>query len=233
MSLSYIQENLARVRREIAQAEERVGRTGKSLMLAAVKYGTPEEIETLLAGGVTHVGENRVQQLLEHFSLFERAGTKIHFIGSLQTNKVKYIIDKVEMIHSVDSLRLAVEINKRAAQCGTVMDVLVEINAAREEAKSGVLPEETEALCREILQLPHLRLCGFMTMGPLLADKAAYVGFFSEVKSLADTLWQRLACKGRPLLSMGMSQSFAAAIEAGADMVRVGRALFAKADVPQ
>ena len=151
----------------------------------------------------------------------------MHFIGSLQTNKVKYIIDKVEMIHSVDSLRLAAEIDKRAAQKGITVDVLVEINAAREEAKSGVMPEEVEPLCREIAQLSHLRLRGFMTMGPLFANQEAYVSFFKGVRALADELWSRLGREGKPLLSMGMSQSFCAAIEAGTDMVRVGRRLFA------
>ena len=227
MSLSYIKENLAAVAREIALAEEAAGRAGKTQMLAAVKYGSPEELRALLAAGVTHVGENRVQQLLEHIPILQEAGARIHFIGSLQTNKVKYIIDKVEMIHSVDSQRLAAEICKRAKQHGTVMDVLVEINAAREEAKSGVLPEEAEALCREILAMDGLRLCGFMTMGPVLESREAYRAYFTQVRELAFSLWERLSLTGEPLLSMGMSQSFGPAIEAGADLVRVGRRLFA------
>ncbi|MBQ8341210.1 MAG: YggS family pyridoxal phosphate-dependent enzyme [Clostridia bacterium] len=227
MSLSYITENLSDVRREIAEAERRVDRKGKTLMLAAVKYGSLEELEALLAAGVTHVGENRVQQLLEHYPLLQAANAKIHFIGSLQTNKVKYIIDKVEMIHSVDSLRLAAEISKRAQQQGITMPILVEINAAREEAKSGVLPEEADPLCREILQLPGLHLGGFMTMGPIFPDREAYRRYFAGVREMANELWERLALPGRPLLSMGMSQSFGAAIEAGADLIRVGRRLFA------
>ncbi|MBR6727518.1 MAG: YggS family pyridoxal phosphate-dependent enzyme [Clostridia bacterium] len=227
MILPYITENLARVRREIGEAEAAVGREGKTLMLAAVKYGSAEEISSLLESGVTHVGENRVQQLLEHYPLLEQMGARIHFIGSLQTNKVKYIIDKVEMIHSVDNVRLAAEIEKRAAQREIVMDVLVEINAAREEAKSGVLPEMAEALCREMLSMPHLRLRGFMTMGPVFADRAAYRAYFAEVRQLGCGLWQALALEGEPIFSMGMSQSFGAAIEAGADLIRVGRGLFA------
>lgn len=226
MSLTYISENLAQVRREIAQAEHAAGREGRILMLAAVKYGSDAEIQALLDAGVTHVGENRVQQLLEHYPMLQAAGASIHFIGSLQTNKVKYIIDKVDMIHSVDTLRLATEIDRRAAAKGIVMDVLVEINAAREAAKSGVLPEEAEALCRGILQLPHLRLCGFMTMGPVFETRAAYRAYFEGVRALGETLWRALQLPRAPLLSMGMSQSFGAAIEAGADLVRVGRSLF-------
>lgn len=226
MTYSYIQKNLAAVKDEIAAAEAAVGSEGKTLMLAAVKYGSPEEIAALLDAGVTHVGENRVQQLIEHYPLLSERGAQIHFIGSLQTNKVKYIIDKVEMIHSVDSLRLAAEINKRAAQKGIVMDVLVEINAAREEAKSGLLPEEVEPLCRELLRLPQLRLRGFMTMGPLFDSDEGYRRYFEGVATLAKELWRSLALPDAPLLSMGMSQSFGAAIRAGADLVRVGRRLF-------
>ena len=229
MSLSYIQKNLTEVRYEIERAEAQAGRAGKTCMLAAVKYGSAEEIEALLDLGVTHVGENRVQQLLEHYPAFEAAGARVHFIGSLQTNKVKYIIDKVEMIHSVDSLRLAEEIHKRAKQRGTVMDVLVEINAAREEAKSGVLPEQAEELCRAILALDGLHLCGFMTMGPVMESDAAYRAYFDGVRQLGLDLWQRLALAGEPVFSMGMSNSFVPAIGAGADMVRVGRRLFAHA----
>ena len=140
--LAYIFENLEAVRGEIAAAEREALREGKTKMIVAVKYGEAAELEALLALGVNAVGENRVQQLLEHWPLFEKSGAEVHFIGSLQTNKVKYIIDKVKMIHSVDSLRLAAEIDKRAAGRGIVMDVLVEINGAREEAKSGVMPED-------------------------------------------------------------------------------------------
>ena len=227
MSFSYINENLAAVGREIAAAEKAAGRQGQTVMLAAIKYGSDEEVRALLEAGVTHVGENRVQQLLERYPLLRAAGAHIHFIGSLQTNKVKYIIDKVEMIHSVDSLRLAREIDRRAGAAGVVMDVLLEINGAREEAKSGVMPEEAEALCGELLQLSNLRLRGFMTMGPIFEDRDAYRRYFEGVRELGLALWRRLSLEGDPLFSMGMSQSFGAAIEAGADLVRVGRCLFA------
>ncbi len=196
-------------------------------ILAAVKYAAPGEIEALLDAGVRDVGENRVQQLLENAPLYARHDVRVHFIGTLQTNKVKYIADKVDMIHSLDSERLAAEIEKRAAACGRVIDVLVEINVAREEAKTGVLPEQAEALCRTVLALPHLRLCGFMTMGPIFDSEEAYRAYFKQTVTLGNTLWAALSLDGKPLYSMGMSQSFTAAVKEGADLVRVGRRLFA------
>lgn len=224
--LSYITENLKQVRAQIAAAEAAAGRDGQTLMLAAVKYGTDEELSALLDAGVTDVGENRVQQLLDHYPTLSAHGAIVHFIGSLQTNKVKYIVDKVKMIHSVDSERLALEIDRRAGAKGLCMDVLVEINGAREEAKSGVLPEEAEALCRAVIALPHLHLCGFMTMGPHFETDGAYFDYFTSVKQTGDGIWQALNLPDTPLYSMGMSESFAPAIAAGAHVVRVGRRLF-------
>ena len=223
-----ISRNLAAVQGEVQRAECAVGREGKTTLLVATKYADDEMLAALLATGVREVGENRVQQLLAHYEQFARAGARVHFIGSLQTNKVKYIVDKVVMIHSIDSLRLAAEVEKQAAKIDRVIDVLVEINAAREASKTGVMPEEAEALCREILQMPHLRLCGFMTMGSVLPSDDAYRAFFADVHSFGTALWQRLALDGAPIFSMGMSQSFVPAIEAGADIVRIGRRLFAE-----
>ncbi|MBQ9098624.1 MAG: YggS family pyridoxal phosphate-dependent enzyme [Clostridia bacterium] len=224
--LTYIEKNLQLVRQHMDVAERSVGREGQTRMLAAVKYGSPEEITALLEAGVTCVGENRVQQLLEHWPLLQERNVQVHFIGSLQTNKVKYIIDKVAMIHSVDSLKLATEIHKRATNAGRVMDILVEINGAREEAKSGVLPEEAGSLCRELLTLSGVRLCGFMTMGPRFESEEAYRTYFAGVRHIGEDIWQSLGLAGKPLFSMGMSESFAPAIQAGAHMVRVGRSLF-------
>ncbi len=227
MSASYIQENVSAVRAQIAAAEAEVGRAGKTAMLAAVKYALPGEIEAMLDAGVTNVGENRVQQYLANLPLYESRDVRVHFIGSLQTNKVKYIVDRVDVIHSLDSERLAEEIEKRAAAKGRVIDVLVEINSGREESKSGVLPEESAALCRTALSLPHLHLIGFMTMGPVCESEAEYRAYFRETVALGRALWSELGLAGEPRFSMGMSQSFTAAIKEGADWVRVGRGLFA------
>ena len=152
----------------------------------------------------------------------------MHFIGTLQKNKVKYIIDKVSMIHSVDSLSLAAEIEKQAAKHGIVMDILVEINSGMEENKSGISPDDAAAFCQEIGQFSHLKLCGFMTMAPKCEKNEEYRKYFRKTSQLCLDIWQKtLHNIGRPILSMGMSDSFEVAIEEGADIVRVGRALFA------
>ena len=230
--MSYIQNNLNTVQKELADAMQEAPHKNCRI-LAAVKYALPGELEALLNAGVTDVGENRVQQLLENAALYAARDVRVHFIGSLQTNKVKYIADKVAMIHSLDSEKLAREIEKRAAACGRVIDVLVEINVAREEAKTGVMPELAEALCRTVLSLPHLRLRGFMTMGPIFDSEDAYRTYFKQTVTLGDQLWQALALEGKPLYSMGMSQSFAAAVKEGADFVRVGRRLFVGRPTPE
>ena len=224
---SYIERNLSDVRAALNAAERAAGREGKTVMIAAVKYASPAEIVALLDAGVTDVGENRVQQLTANLPLYERAGVRVHFIGSLQTNKVKYIIDRVDMIHSLDSEHLAQEIEKRAAAKGRVIDVLVEINSGREEAKSGVLPEAAEALAAAVLPLAHLRLRGFMTMGPHCESEDEYRAYFAETVALGRAIWQTLGLAGEPLFSMGMSESFPAAVREGAAFVRVGRRLFA------
>lgn len=226
MAVDYIVKNLAQVQAQAQAAMQEAKRSSPCTLLAAVKYALPGELEALLEAGVTDVGENRVQQLMANADTYAAYGTRVHFIGSLQTNKVKYIIDKVHMIHSVDSLRLAEEIEKRAAAKGLVINVLVEINSGREESKSGVLPEQAEDLCRALLALPHLRLCGFMTMGPRFESEADYRAYFAQTVALGATLWHTLGMEGEPLYSMGMSESFAAAIKEGASFVRVGRRLF-------
>ena len=142
MDYSYIDKNTARIRAELEAAAREAGREPDGVtLLAAVKYAEAGEIDHLCHNcGVTDIGENRVQQLLEHWEAIDREGVRFHFIGSLQTNKVKYIADKVCMIHSVDSEKLAAEIDKRSRAADRVMDILVEINSGREENKSGVLP---------------------------------------------------------------------------------------------
>lgn len=226
----YIKENLTAVRSELHAAEAAVGREGKTTLIAAVKYASDREIKELISLGVSDVGENRVQQLLAHMSAYEGEAVRIHFIGTLQKNKIKYIIDKVHAIHSVDSIALAREIDRHAARHGICMRVFVEINIGREEAKSGVMPEEAQALCREIEGLSNLSLVGLMTMAPRCENEAEYRGYFSEARVLAKSIWQDLGRTDQPLLSMGMSESFAAAVAESTDMVRVGRRLFIHED---
>ncbi|MBQ3063750.1 MAG: YggS family pyridoxal phosphate-dependent enzyme [Clostridia bacterium] len=228
MSMTYIEKNLAAVRAELAEAEVAAGREGQTRLIAAVKYATDEELEALLSLGVAEVGENRVQQLLAHWDIIRAHGAQVHFIGTLQRNKVKYIVDKVAAIHSVDSSALAAEISRRAVAAGRTIDVYVEVNSGREEAKSGLLPEDAAALCREIVDLPGISLVGLMTMAPHCENPDDYHKYFAETRRLADEIWQALGLSGKPQLSMGMSESFMAAIAEGAHAVRVGRRLFLK-----
>ena len=218
--------NLKEIRERIRAAEERAGRSGTTL-IAAVKYTDAEHIACLAKLGVREVGENRVQQLLEHWEALRDYDLNYHFIGTLQTNKVKYIVDKVCMIHSVDSLALAKEIEKQAAKRDRTMDILVEINSGREAAKSGVMPEEAAEFCEEVVKYPHLNLKGFMTMAPKCEKKEEYRKFFRETYREGLDIWtKKLHNIGRPIFSMGMSESFEAAIEEGATHIRVGRSLF-------
>ena len=227
MAFSYVDENLAAIRARIDEAAKRSG--GREVTLvAAVKYTDTDHINYLHSLGVNDIGENRVQQLLEHWDALNRENLHVHFIGTLQKNKVKYIIDKVSMIHSLDSLSLAAEIEKQAAKHGIVMDVLVEINSGMEENKSGISPDKAAAFCEALTQFSHLNLRGFMTMAPKCEKNEEYRKYFRKTSQLCLDIWQKtLHNISRPILSMGMSDSFEVAIEEGADIVRVGRALFA------
>lgn len=223
--MQYVKDNLTAVRGELTKAMG--AGSEKPLLVVAVKYATDAELEALLLSGVSDVGENRVQHLLSHAPLYEKhADVRVHFIGTLQTNKVKYIIDKVDVIHSLDSERLAAEIERRAAKLQRTVDVLVELNLANEATKGGVDAGGAEALCRAVLSMKHLSLCGFMTMGPRMESEAEYRSYFRSTVEAGRALWQSLGLSGEPRFSMGMSESFLAAAKEGADWVRVGRRLF-------
>ena len=229
MSFEYIKRNLDDVRTRIETSKQRAGREEDVMLLAAVKYAAPEEIEALRDLGVTHLGENRVQQMLEHMEAINCEGLDFHFIGTLQTNKVKYIIDKVSMIHSLDSLKLAAEIDKQAKKHGIIMDVLVEINSGAEESKSGLLPNKVEDFCEAIKQFSNIRHRGFMTMAPKCSEKSEYLKYFEQTYAQVIDIWtKKLHNIDRPIISMGMSDSFEEAILCGSDIVRVGRSLFIK-----
>ncbi len=232
MEFDYIKRNTDAIREKIAIAEKKSNREeGSVMLLAAVKYAEPEEIEYLTRElHVTDIGENRVQQLLSHYeSMSNRDEVNWHFIGTLQTNKVKYIIDKVTMIHSLDSLKLAAEIDKQAKKKGIVMDVLVEINSGEEESKSGLLPSEVEGFCKELSAFDSIRHRGFMTMAPKCDEKSDYLKYFQQTYAQVLDIWQKkLHNIDRPIISMGMSDSFEEAIASGSDIVRVGRGLFVR-----
>ena len=213
----------------IKRAALKAGRDpDKITLLAATKYANIEQINALPDLGVHDIGENRVQALMEKWEALDKERLRVHFIGSLQKNKVKYIADKVCMIHSLDSIELAREIDKQCAKHGKVMDVLVEINCAGEESKGGVAPEQTEALCLALSQFAHIRLRGFMTMAPKSSEKAQYYKYFGETFDLCLDIWtKKLHNIDIPMvMSMGMSDSYDAGIACGSTLVRVGSGLF-------
>ena len=230
-NFEYITRDVSRIRSEIDAAAVKYGRDPSEItLLAAIKYADVDEVNYLHAvAGVNTVGENRVQQLVERYDSLDKENLSIHFIGSLQTNKVKYIVDKVDLIHSLDSEKLAREIDKQCAKIGKTMDVLCEINCGREENKTGIMPEDAEAFCLGLSKYENIKLKGFMTMAPASSNFDEYRKYFSEtVKLVLDIWYKKLYNIERPIISMGMSGSFEAAIAEGSTIVRIGRSFFEK-----
>lgn len=213
------------------KAAERSGRSGNDVLLVAVtKLHSTDEINEAIHCGITDIGENKVQEIMDKYDRVEPV--RWHLIGHLQTNKVKYIIDKVSMIHSVDSLKLAQEINKRAQQHGLVMDILIQVNSAMEESKFGITTEETGELIGQILETcPNVRIRGLMCIAPFEDNPDDARVYFAEVKKLYDKYGQI----DHPMLdfkylSMGMSNDFEVAIEEGSNLIRVGTSIFGARD---
>ena len=206
-------ENIGRVKRE-------KGITYPITVVAATKTIDPERINLLPEYGINIAGENRVQELIEKYDSVR--GVKWHFIGSLQTNKVKYIVDKVELIHSVDREELADEIDKRSAKIGKVTDVLVEVNTGEEASKSGVMPEKAEALAAYVAAKKNVRLRGVMGVFPIGAADELYEKLYGIYRKIADTYPEA------DVLSAGMSGDYLKAIAHGANLVRIGSAIFGK-----
>ena len=203
---------------------ERSGRNSEDVLLIAVtKLHSPAEINEAIDAGITDIGENKVQEILEKYEKVKPV--RWHLIGHLQTNKVKYIIDKVDLIHSVDSFRLAQEIEKRAGNAGKTMDILIQVNSALEESKFGVGVDETEALIKEVRDnCPHINIKGLMCIAPLEEDPEDARPFFKAVKEIFDRH------EDFTVLSMGMSNDFQVAIEEGATAIRVGTMIFGNRD---
>lgn len=198
-------------------------------MLAATKTVSADRINYAVDHlGLTLIGENRVQELLEKYEALHRENLEIHFIGRLQTNKVKYIVDKVDMIESVDSLRLAEEISKRSLKIGKVMDILIEVNIGGEASKGGVDKSLLETVWDDIAALEGVRICGIMVIPPKCGENEDPKKYFSEsFQIFLDIQEKKHHNIRRPLiLSMGMSDSYVQAIECGSDEVRLGSVLF-------
>lgn len=200
---------------------------GEVTLLAATKTVDTDTINYAIDKGIEYIGENRVQELLSKYDRLKPAHS--HFIGHLQTNKVKDIIDKVEMIESVHSVKLANEISKQAGKIGKTMDVLLEINIGGEDSKSGFSPEETENALTEIAKLPNIRVKGLMSIPPATdLPEEARKYFRNMYKLFIDMRAKNIDNSSMSVLSMGMSNDFDIAAEEGATLVRVGTALFGK-----
>ena len=210
-------------------AAVRSGRRPEDVTLMAVtKTHTADEINEAIDAGATDIGENKVQEVLEKYDKVKPV--RWHLIGHLQTNKVKSIIDKVEMIHSVDSLHLAKEIDKRAKQIDKKIDVLIEINSAMEESKSGISAKDLKQLVGDIAEnFDNIRICGLMCIPPICSDPEESRPYFREAKELFEEMktWGFDESRVAPtVLSMGMSNDFEVAIEEGSTIVRVGSSIF-------
>ncbi|MFZ5626002.1 MAG: YggS family pyridoxal phosphate-dependent enzyme [Bacillota bacterium] len=211
--------NLARVREKIRTAALRAGRRPEEITLVAVsKTVPPEGIQAALAAGVTDLGENRVQELLAKQPELP-PGLRWHLIGTLQTNKVKYIIDRIHLLHSLDRWELAREISKRASARGLVLKALIQVNVSGEETKHGLAPGDVPVFYREVQELPGLQIEGLMTMAPFVVDAEQARPYFRQLRELAREL-------GLKHLSMGMSNDYQVAIEEGATLVRIGSDIF-------
>lgn len=219
-----INRRITEIKKRIAAAAEKSGRRQEDIQLMAVTKNVPaHRVNQALEAGVSLLGENRAQEFLQKREEYRTTLDNIHFIGHLQKNKVRSIIDKVGMIESVDSFSLAEVISKEAGKKGNVMPILLEVNIGKEETKSGYLPETVSTAIQDVLQLPHLRLCGLMCIPP--KNNTSY--YFQKMFEIyLDNLIQNVDNKNSMYLSMGMSGDFEEAIQYGANLVRLGKAIF-------
>ena len=228
-----LEDNLREVQRKIEEACRRSGRSAADVTLCAVSKTKPEEdILTLYNAGQRDFGENYIQELRRKHDALPK-DIRWHMIGHLQRNKVKYIAEYVYMIHSVDSLELALTIEKEAAKHGRIIPVLIEVNIAGEDTKFGVTADETEALIREISLLPHVQVRGLMTSAPFVEDPEEDRIHFRNLSHLSvDIANKSIDNVTVDVLSMGMSNDYEIALEEGSTIVRVGTSIFGKRDYP-
>ncbi|MDH8676704.1 YggS family pyridoxal phosphate-dependent enzyme [Fusibacter bizertensis] len=229
MSYSYLAEHINEVKKDIAAVCNRIGKSAEEITLLGVtKTYEADVMNASIEYGIQNVAENRVQEVIRKFDDVNK-GVKWHLIGHLQTNKVKYIIDKVDLIHSVDSLKLAQEISTRAGRIGKTQDILIQVNVADETQKFGVSPEELKTLLKDISNLPHIRVCGLMNIAPFLDDPEMLRDDFKIMKQLFDGLEDyNFENVKSTYLSMGMSNDYEVALEEGSNMLRIGTKIYGK-----
>lgn len=226
-------QNYAEIREKIARAAEKSSRRPEDItLLAATKTVSHQVVSYAISKGISCIGENRVQELLDKYDFLDRTHCDVQFIGRLQTNKVKYLMDKVSCIQSVDSLKLAQEISRQCVLKKTAMDVLLEVNIGGEESKGGIFPENLLEFVDQVRVLPGITVKGLMTIPPNTDDLTELFRYFSAMREYyVDIAGKKLDNVSMNCLSMGMSSDFSQAIECGATMVRIGSALFGKRPV--
>ena len=222
-----LQENLQQVETNICKACENAGRKRSDVTLIAVSKTKPiEMLQTVYDLGARDFGENKVQEMCEKMEVLPK-NIRWHMIGHLQRNKVKYIVDKVAMIHSVDSLRLAETIENEAAKHNVTVPILIEVNVAQEESKFGLKTEEVLSLVESVAALPHINIKGLMTIAPYVEDPEENRGIFRQLKKLSvDIAAKNINNVNMSVLSMGMTGDYQVAVQEGATMVRVGTGIF-------
>ena len=226
-----IAENIARVRANIAAAAREAGRDPAEITLVgASKMNDAAACREAIAAGIDALGENRVQEMTAKLAEHAYDGAPLHFIGHLQRNKVKQVVGKAALIQSIGSPELLAEVDRQAEKLGIVQDILLEVNIGGEEAKSGFAPDAVEQAAAQAKTLAHVRVRGLMTIPPADATREENMAYFEKVRALYVDISRKMYDNGLEYLSMGMSGDFADAIRAGANMVRVGSAIFGARD---
>ena len=226
-----IRENIAAIRAQIDAAARETGRTGADITLVgASKMNDAATCQEAIAAGIDALGENRVQEMTAKLAEDAYRGAPLHFIGHLQRNKVKQVVGKAALIQSIGSPELLAEVDRQAEKLGIVQDILLEVNIGGEEAKSGFAPDAVEQAAAQAKALAHVRVRGLMTIPPADATREENMAYFAKVRALYVDISRKMYDNGLEYLSMGMSGDFADAIRAGANMVRVGSAIFGARD---
>ncbi len=227
-----IAQNIERIRAQMQEAALRAGRRPEEILLcAATKMNDAQRVREAIAAGVDCCGENRVQELTQKLKEQAYAGAPVHFIGHLQTNKVKQVVGCVDLLQSVDRRELLACVEREAARQGLTQDILLEINVAGEERKSGFSPEEILDVAAEMESFPHCRLRGLMAIPPISAHPGANCRYFEKIKTISvDITRKKYHNITMDILSMGMSEDYADAIACGSTMIRVGTAIFGARD---
>jgi len=222
-----IKNNIRIIKEKIKKAALKTNRNPEKIKLVAVtKTVTIEQIKEAINAGIKIIGENKVHEAKEKYHILT-ADIEWHLVGHLQTNKVKYAVEIFDLIHSVDSVKLAKEIDKRSLQFGKISNVLIEVNVSGEDTKYGIKPEEAELFIKKISEFPRILVRGLMTIAPMVKDKEETRPYFGKLRELSEEIKSKnIRNVKMDYLSMGMTEDFEIAIEEGANMVRIGRGIF-------